>query len=62
VSCVVSVVSLGFVMACSGAVVVLGRCVALDRRDGVAVGVMGGVLVHTLTLSLGGRGDIGAAP
>ena len=32
------------------------------RRDGAVIGVMGGVLVHVLTLSVGGCGDIGAAP
>ena len=34
----------------------------VDRRDGAVIGVMGGVLVHGLTLSVGGGGDIGAAP
>jgi uncharacterized membrane protein len=43
-------------------VVVLGDRVMLGRRDGAVIGVMGGVLVHGLTFSLGGTGDIGAAP
>ena len=49
-------------VSCVGSVVVLGYCVRLDRRDGAVIGVMGGVFVHGLTLSVGGFGDIGAAP
>jgi hypothetical protein len=41
---------------------VLGHCVMLDRRDGAVLGVVGGVFVHVLTLSVGGSGDIGTAP
>jgi hypothetical protein len=44
------------------AVVVLERGMRLDRRDGAVMGVMGGVLVHVMSLSVGGNDDIRAEP
>jgi hypothetical protein len=52
----------GAVVPCVAAVVMRGYCVWLDRREGTVIGVMSRVFVHVLTLSLGGSGDIGAAP
>ena len=46
--------------AASGSVVVAGRCVGVDRRDGAVIGVMGGV--HVLTLAVSGTATSGQRP
>jgi hypothetical protein len=53
--------SLGAVVTCFGAMVICFGA-AVTGSGGVVIGVMGGVLVHVLTLSVGSSGDIGAVP